>query len=255
MIHAIWTAATGMQAQQMRIDTIANNLSNVNTTSYKRSTVDFQDLLYQTINQPGTDAAGVQIGLGVRPVAVTKLYEQGNLQITNNPLDIAIDGDGFFEVTQGNGLPAYTRDGSFKLDAVGRLVTSTGAPLSPPITIQPGTQGITIRGDGTVFGTPPNATEQQILGNILLTSFTNPSGLQALGNNLLVATSASGDPVQGQPTLDGLGKLRQGALEASNVELVREMVMMIATQKAYDTSSKAIMVSDKMMETANQLQR
>lgn len=255
MIHAIWTAATGMQAQQMRIDTIANNLSNVNTTSYKRSTVDFQDLLYQTINQPGTDAAGVQIGLGVRPVAVTKLYEQGNLQITNNPLDMAIDGDGFFQVTQSNGNPAYTRDGSFKLDRSGRLVTSTGAPLEPPITIPEGTQGITIRGDGTVFGTPPNATEQQILGNILLTSFPNPAGLQALGNNLLVETSASGPGAQGQPTLDGLGKLRQGALEASNVELVREMVMMIATQKAYDTSSKAIMVSDKMMETANQLQR
>lgn len=255
MIHAIWTAATGMQAQQMRIDTIANNLSNVNTTSYKRSTVDFQDLLYQTINQPGTDSAGVQIGLGVRPVAVTKLYEQGNLQITNNPLDMAIDGDGFFQVTQSNGQVAYTRDGSFKLDSQGRLVTSTGAPLEPPINIPPGTQGVTVRADGTVFGTTPGNTEQQILGNVLLTTFTNPSGLQALGNNLLVETSASGAPRQLQPTLDGAGKLRQGALEASNVELVREMVMMIATQKAYDTSSKAITVSDKMMETANQLQR
>lgn len=255
MIHGIWTAATGMQAQQMRIDVIANNLSNVNTTSYKRSAVDFQDLLYQTINQPGTDNAGVQIGLGVRPVAVTKLYDQGNLQVTNNPLDIAIDGDGFFAVTQINGQVAYTRDGSFKLDATGRLVTSTGQPVEPPIAIAPGTTNLFVRKDGAVFGTPPDGNQQQIIGQIQLTQFINPAGLQAIGNNLLVETSASGPARQGQPAIDGFGSLRQGALEASNVELVREMVMMIATQKAYDTSSKAITVSDKMMETANQLQR
>jgi len=255
MIHAIWTAATGMQAQQMRIDTIANNLSNVNTTSYKRSTVDFQDLLYQTINQPGTDTAGVQIGLGVRPVAVTKLYEQGNLQITNNPLDVAIDGEGFFAVTQGNGTVAYTRDGSFKLDSQGRIVTSTGNLLEPAITITPGSSNIHIREDGTVFAQPATSNEQQIVGNIYLYRFANPAGLQAAGNNLLIETAASGTPTQTQPTLEGMGRVRQGVLEASNVELVREMVMMIATQKAYDTSSKAITVSDKMMETANQLQR
>lgn len=255
MIHAIWTAATGMQAQQMRIDTIANNLSNVNTTSYKRSTVDFQDLLYQTINQPGTDAAGVQIGLGVRPVAVTKLYEQGNLQITNNPLDMAIDGEGFFSVTLSNGTRAFTRDGSFKLDSNGHLVTSKGYQVEPPIILPPGSSNLHVRSDGTVVATPPNQNEQAVIGDIKLTRFPNPAGLQAIGDNLVLETSASGAPVQQQPSLDGMGTLRQGALEASNVELVREMVMMIATQKAYDTSSKAIMVSDKMMETANQLQR
>lgn len=255
MIHGIWTAATGMLAQQMRIDTIANNLSNVNTTSYKRSTVDFQDLLYQTLQQPGTDSAGIQIGLGVRPVAVTKLYEQGNLQITNNQLDIAIDGEGFFAVRLPNQTLGYTRDGSFKKDPEGRLITPGGLAVEPNITIPQGVAHVSIREDGTVFGQLPGQPEQQVLGNLVLNNFVNPAGLQAIGHNLLVETSASGPATQGQPGLDGLGSLRQGALEASNVELVREMVMMIATQKAYDTSSKAITVSDKMMETANQLQR
>ena len=253
MIHAIWTAATGMQAQQMRIDTIANNLSNVNTTAYKRSMVDFQDLLYQTINQPGTDSAGVQVGLGVRPVAVTKLYEQGNLQITNNPLDLAIDGEGFFRVNLANGQIAYTRDGSFKLDSAGQLVTSGGYPIDPAINLN-GATGIVVRQDGAVFTTNAQ-NEQNQIGQIQLYRFANPGGLQAIGNNLMILTSASGDELAGNPTQPGFGKLRQGALEASNVELVREMVMMIATQKAYDTSSKAIAVSDKMMETANNLQR
>jgi flagellar basal-body rod protein FlgG len=253
MIHAIWTAATGMQAQQMRIDTIANNLSNVNTTAYKRSMVDFQDLLYQTVNQPGTDAAGVQIGLGVRPVAVTKLYEQGNLQITNNPLDLAIDGEGFFRVNLNNGQVAYTRDGSFKLDSAGQLVTSGGYPLDPPLNLG-GFTGIVVRQDGAVFGTNDQNQQAQV-GQLVLYRFPNPGGLQAMGNNLLLSTPAAGDDQQGTPNAGPYGKLRQGALEASNVELVREMVMMIATQKAYDTSSKAIAVSDKMMETANNLQR
>lgn len=255
MIHGIWTAATGMLAQQMRIDTIANNLSNVNTTAYKRATVDFQDLLYQTINQPGTDSAGVQIGLGVRPVAVTKLYEQGNLQVTNNQLDVAIDGEGFFAVRLPNNTVGYTRDGSFKKDPEGRLVTSGGLVLEPNVTIPPGVLHVNIREDGTVFGQIQGQPEQQVLGNVQTTRFVNPAGLQAIGHNLLLETSASGPPTQGTPGLEGLGQLRQGTLEASNVELVREMVMMIATQKAYDTSSKAITVSDKMMETANQLQR
>lgn len=255
MIHAIWTAATGMQAQQFRIDTIANNLSNVNTTAYKRSAVDFQDLLYQTINQPGADTAGIQVGLGVRTGAAVKLYDQGNLQITNNPFDLAINGDGFFSVRSGNGDVAYTRDGSFKLDQQGNLVTASGALVEPPIIMPPGASNIHISENGTVFAQLATNPEQQIVGNIQLTRFVNPSGLQAIGQNMVIQTSASGPPQQGTPTLVGLGALRQGALEASNVELVREMVMMIATQKAYDTSSKAITVSDKMMDTANQLQR
>lgn len=255
MIHAIWTAATGMQAQQMRIDTIANNLSNVNTTAYKRSNVDFQDLLYQTINQPGADTAGVQIGLGVRPVAITKLYEQGNLQITENALDMAIDGEGFFQVRRPDGTVAYTRDGSFKLDAEGNLVTSGGLLLEPQIQFPAGTTNIYISNGGQVAAQLPGQPEQAPIGQINLARFPNPAGLQAMGNNLLMQTAASGEPIIGPPDIEGMGRIRQGALETSNVELVREMVMMIATQKAYDTSSKAINVSDKMMETANQLQR
>ncbi|MNK94388.1 Flagellar basal-body rod protein FlgG [compost metagenome] len=255
MIHAIWTAATGMQAQQMRIDTIANNLSNVNTTAYKRSNVDFQDLLYQTINQPGADTAGVQVGLGVRPVAITKLYEQGNLQITENALDLAIDGEGFFQVRRADGTVAYTRDGSFKLDAEGNLITSTGMQLEPQIQFPAGTTNIYIGTNGQVAAQLPGQPEQAIIGQINLARFANPAGLQAIGNNLVIQTAASGEPIIGQADIEGMGRVRQGALETSNVELVREMVMMIATQKAYDTSSKAITVSDKMMETANQLQR
>lgn len=255
MIHAIWTAATGMQAQQMRIDTIANNLSNVNTTAYKRSNVDFQDLLYQTINQPGADNAGVQVGLGVRPVAVTKIYHQGNLQITENALDLAIDGDGFFQVRRPDGTVAYTRDGSFKLDAEGNLVTSGGLQLEPQIQFPAGTSNIYISTNGQVAAQLPGQPEQAPIGQINLVRFPNPAGLQAMGNNLVLQTAASGEPIIGPADIEGMGRIRQGALETSNVELVREMVMMIATQKAYDTSSKAINVSDKMMETANNLQR
>lgn len=255
MIHAIWTAATGMQAQQMRIDTIANNLSNVNTTAYKRANVDFQDLLYQTINQPGATTAGVQVGLGVRPVAITKLYEQGNLQITENALDLAIDGEGFFQVRRTDGTVAYTRDGSFKLDAEGNLITSTGMLLEPQIQFPAGTTNIYIAADGQVAAQLPGQPEQAPIGQINLARFANPAGLQAIGNNLVIQTAASGEPIIGPADIEGMGRIRQGALETSNVELVREMVMMIATQKAYDTSSKAINVSDKMMETANNLQR
>lgn len=252
MIHAIWTAATGMQAQQLRIDTIADNLANVNTTGFKKGVVDFQDLLYQTLNQPGLTNAGSQVGLGVHPVAITKYYQQGNVQVTNNPLDLAINGDGFFQVRQADGTVAYTRDGSFKLDANGNLVTSGGLFLEPQVTVPPGST-VTIRPDGTVFAQAPGATDQTQIGIIQLARFANPSGLEAVGNNLVLQTSASGQPTIGQPAIAGMGQVEQGALETSNVELVSEMVMMIATQKAYDTSSKAITVSSEMMDGANQL--
>lgn len=256
MMHAIWTAATGMQAQQMRIDAIANNLANVNTTAFKKSNVEFQDLLYQEVQTPNVDDEGVQIGLGVRPTAVVQDQAQGNMQVTNNPLDVAIDGQGFFQVIQNDasGTPAYTRDGSFQVNAQGQLTTSTGLLISPPIQIPQGATNITIRENGQVFAQQPGQTQQVPIGQINLFLFPNPAGLKALGNNLYSPTSASGVAQQGQPgSADGQGFVRQGMLETSNVELVTEMVMMIATQKAYDTSSKAISVSSEMMDTANQL--
>ncbi|MBM3274060.1 MAG: flagellar basal-body rod protein FlgG [Candidatus Sericytochromatia bacterium] len=259
MMHSIWTAATGMQAQQMRIDAIANNLANVNTTSYKKGTVEFQDLLYQQIQNPGIETAGVQIGLGVQPVAITKYHAQGNLQITNNALDMAIDGAGFFRVIANDaaGSSAYTRDGSFKVDADGNIVTSTGERLDPPIQIGEGVTDIKIRENGAIFARLPGATVQTQIGqSIVLFTFANPAGLQSIGNNLYRETIASGIPNQGQPgSPAGHGVIRQGALETSNVELVTEMVMMIATQKSYDTAAKAIQVSDRMMESTNQLVR
>ncbi|HEY9766700.1 MAG TPA: flagellar basal-body rod protein FlgG [Chroococcales cyanobacterium] len=255
MLHSIWTAATGMQAQQMRINTIANNLSNVNTTGYKKSSVDFQDLLYQTISAPTRDAAGVQYGLGVKPVAITKFYAQGNLQITNNPLNVAIDGVGFFQVRMADGSYAYTRDGSFKLSPDGYLTTSDGLLLEPQVRIPAAANDITIGDNGMVYVKVGNNADQNQIGQINLTRFANPAGLEAIGQNLVIETGASGQPSTGVPGVEGMGVLRQRALETSNVELVTEMVMMIATQKAYDTSSKAIQVSDKMMDTANQLIR
>ncbi|MBM3268364.1 MAG: flagellar basal-body rod protein FlgG [Candidatus Sericytochromatia bacterium] len=258
MMHSIWTAATGMQAQQMRINTIANNLANVNTTSYKKSSVEFQDLLYQQIENPGVETAGVQVGLGVRPVAITKYHSQGNLQITNNPLDMAIDGQGFFRVRANDAAQsnAYTRDGSFKIDQEGLLTTSTGERVDPPVPIGEGVTDIKVRENGQIFGRLPGQTIQTPIGQLNLFLFANPAALQSVGNNLYVETIASGIARQGQPGSEqGHGVIRQGALETSNVELVTEMVMMIATQKSYDTSAKAIQVSDRMMEATNQLVR
>ncbi|MEB3238058.1 MAG: flagellar basal-body rod protein FlgG [Candidatus Sericytochromatia bacterium] len=259
MMHSIWTAATGMQAQQMRIDAIANNLANVNTTSYKKSQVDFQDLLYQAVQAPGQETAGMQVGLGVRPAAITKYHAQGNLQVTNNPLDVAIDGPGFFQVTTTDsrvvGGRAFTRDGSFKINNLGQLVTSTGLVVQPEIQLGNVTD-IRIREDGMVFGRLGGAGPVTQIEGIQLVTFPNPAGLMSIGNNLYMETAASGPanaPAAGGA--NGNGRFVQGALEASNVELVTEMVMMIATQKAYDTSSKAINVSDKMMESTNGLIR
>ncbi len=261
MIHGIWTAATGMQAQQMRIDTIANNLANVNTTGFKKSMVDFQDLVYQTFNQPGLEYAGYQVGRGVRPIASTKLYSHGSFQVTNNPLHMAIDNSNnaiglvndFFIVIERDGTQAYTRDGSFKLDKDRNIVTSTGLLLSPQIQIPADATDIHIREDGLVLIRRPLSAEQEEVGVVNIARFPNPAGLAAVGNNLVKQTPASGEPVVGRPALEGRGLLKQGMLETSNVDIVTEMVTMIATQKAYDSSSKAITISDKMMDTANQL--
>ena len=263
MIHGIWTAATGMQAQQMRIDTIANNLANVNTTGFKKSMVDFQDLVYQTLNQPGIENAGYQVGRGVRPIASTKLYSHGSLQVTNNPLHLAIDNsqnaiglvNDFFVVLERDGSSAYTRDGSFKLDKDRNIVTSTGLLLSPQIQIPADATDIHIREDGLVLIRRPLSAEQEEAGVINIARFPNPAGLAAAGNNMLKESPASGEPIIGRPALEGRGLIKQGMLETSNVDIVTEMVTMIATQKSYDTASKAIQVSDKMMDTANQLSR
>ncbi|BER93250.1 flagellar basal-body rod protein FlgG [Atrimonas thermophila] len=261
-MRALWTAATGMQAKQLDIDVIANNLANINTTGFKKSRVDFQDLMYQTVRVKGAPntqenqiPTGIEVGLGVRPAAVQKLFFQGDAYETGNPLDIAIEGDGFFQVLLADGTIGYTRDGSFKLDAQGRIVTSDGFPLEPPITVPQDAESITIGQDGTVTAKIAGETEPQELGVIELARFINPAGLQSIGRNLYVATVASGEPQVGTPGFDGLGTLAQGFLETSNVQVVEEMVRMISAQRAYEINSKAISVADEMMSIANNMKR
>jgi len=261
-MRALWTAATGMQAKQLDIDVIANNLANINTTGFKKSRVDFQDLMYQTVRVKGAPhtqenqiPTGIEVGLGVRPAAVQKLFFQGDAYETGNPLDVAIEGDGFFQVLLADGTVGYTRDGSFKLDAQGRIVTSDGFPLEPPITVPQDAESITIGQDGTVTAKIAGETEPQELGVIELARFINPAGLQSIGRNLYVATVASGEPQLGTPGFDGLGTLAQGFLETSNVQAVEEMVRMISAQRAYEINSKAISVADEMMSIANNMKR
>jgi len=262
MIRALWTAATGMQAKQMDMDVIANNLANVNTTGFKKSRVDFQDLMYQVVRVTGTPTSadtqvpsGIEIGLGVRPGAVQKMFSQGNIYETSNPLDVVIEGDGFFQILTPDGTIAYTRDGSFKLDAQGRMVTSDGFPLEPPITIPEGAESVTIAQDGTVTVKMPGEMEPQEVGVIELARFINPAGLLSMGRNLYLATASSGEPQIGTPGLEGFGTLAQGFLETSNVQIVEEMVKMITAQRAYEINSKAITTADEMMSIANNLKR
>ncbi|MDI3543383.1 MAG: flagellar basal-body rod protein FlgG [Candidatus Atribacteria bacterium] len=262
MIRALWTAATGMQAKQMDMDVIANNLANVNTTGFKKSRVDFQDLMYQVVRVQGSPTSpdtqvpsGIEIGLGVRPGAVQKMFSQGNIYETSNPLDVVIEGDGFFQILTPDGTIAYTRDGSFKLDAQGRMVTSDGFPLEPPITIPEGAESVTIAQDGTVTVKMPGEMEPQEVGVVELARFINPAGLLSIGRNLYLATASSGEPQVGTPGLDGFGTLAQGFLETSNVQIVEEMVKMITAQRAYEINSKAITTADEMMSIANNLKR
>ena len=217
MIRALWTAATGMQAKQMDLDVIANNLANVNTTGFKKSRVDFQDLMYQVVRVKGTPTSpdtqvpsGIEIGLGVRPGAVQKMFSQGDIYETSNPLDVVIEGDGFFQILTPDGTIAYSRDGSFKLDAQGRMVTSDGFPLEPPITIPEGAESVTVAQDGTVTVTMPGEIEPQEVGVIELARFINPAGLLSIGRNLYLATASSGEPQIGTPGLEGFGTLAQG---------------------------------------------
>ncbi len=262
MQRALWSSASGMQAQQLQIDTIANNLANVNTIGFKKSRAEFEDLLYQTIVAPGastssttTTPAGIQLGLGVMPGSVKKLYSQGDMKKTDNPLDLVIQGDGFFKVQMPDGSTGYTRDGSFTKDQDGQLVTKQGYVLDPPVTIPPDALSIKIGGDGTVSVTQPGQSTGTQIGQIELANFVNPTGLLANGGNIYLPTDASGDATDGTPGLDGLGTLGQGFLEISNVSIVNELVDMIAAQRAYELNSKGIKAADDMLQTVNNLAR
>ena len=260
MIRSLYTAATGMKANQLYIDNISNNLANVNTTGFKKSKLEFQELLYQTLVDPGSGAAdgakspaGLQLGLGVRSVANQKIFGQGNLQETKNAFDMAITGVGFLQVQLPSGEIGYTRDGTLKMSSDGTLVTSQGFPLEPQITVPDGAHDIMIDANGkvSVFIQDTGTTEE--VGQIEMVKFLNEGGLKSMGGNIYQTSAASGDPDVGTPGTNGLGTLAQGFLEASNVELVEEMVNMIVAQRAYEISAKAITTSDSMLQMANQL--
>jgi flagellar basal-body rod protein FlgG len=262
MMRALWTAASGMAAQQTNVDTISNNLANVNTTGFKKSRNDFEDLMYQTIRQSGSSTGpdtqlptGVQLGHGVRLVATQKIYTEGNFQTTGNSLDMAIQGDGFFQVNMPDGTMAYTRDGSFKKDSQGRVVTSEGYTIEPAITVPDGATNIAVSADGRVTVTLAGQTNPQDLGQLQLAKFINPAGLDSIGSNLLKETAASGAPTVGNPGADGAGTVIQDTLEMSNVQVVDEMVNMIVAQRAYEMNSKAITTCDTMLDEAAQLKR
>jgi flagellar basal-body rod protein FlgG len=262
MIRALKTAATGMHAQQLNVDNIANNLANINTTGYKRSKVEFQDLFYQASRAPGAIArqgaempTSLEIGYGAVPVATPRIFSQGELLPTSNPLDIAINGDGFLRVLMPDGTYAYTRDGALKLSGDGRVVTTDGELIDPEIGIPEGTTQIMIARDGTVAVTIGNENEPQEVGRIELVRFMNAAGLRAIGRNLLVETPAAGDPIPGTPGMEGNGEVYQGYLETSNVEIVEEMVNMIVAQRAYEINSKAIKTADDMLAIVNNISR
>lgn len=264
MMRALWTAASGMTAEQFHIDTIANNLANVNTTGFKKSRAEFEDLLYQTQRLAGTPSSeisqyptGIQTGLGVRPAATQKFYSQGSLQQTGNSLDIAIEDEGFFGITLPDGTPAYTRDGTFKIDSNREIVSSQGYRLIPPLILpdnfNKGT--ITISPDGLVTVKVAGNDDPEEVGRVQLFRFINPAGLTNIGENFVKESPASGMAVGGTPSIDGYGKVLQGFLEMSNVNAVQEMVDMIVAQRAYEFNSKAIQASDSMLGTANALKR
>lgn len=262
MIRSLWTAASGMQAQSASIDVISNNLANVNTTGFKRSRADFQDLLYETMQPAGTSAAGdgqvptgIQIGHGTRLVATQKVFLQGDFQNTQNELDMAIEGEGFFQIVQANGDIAYSRAGNFKIDSEGRLVTPDGLLMEPEITIPTDALAVSIATDGTVSVLQPGQSEPSEVGTVELARFVNPAGLDSIGRNLYLKTAASGEATTGTPGEDGFGTLAQGYLEMSNVSVVDEMVNMITAQRAYEINSKAIQAADEMLQAANNLKR
>jgi flagellar basal-body rod protein FlgG len=255
MIRSLWIAKTGLDAQQTQMDVISNNLANVSTTGFKRTRAVFEDLLYQTLRQPGAQSSqqtmlpsGLQLGTGVRPVATEKIFTQGNLQQTGNALDVAIQGKGFLQVLMPDGTTGYTRDGSFQVDAQGQMVTASGYPLQPSLTIPADATSVTIGADGTVSVVQPGSSTPNQIGSIQLAGFVNNAGLQSFGENIYLETAASGTPSANTPGTNGLGSLNQTYLETSNVNVVEELVSMIQTQRAYEINSKAISTSDQMLQ-------
>jgi flagellar basal-body rod protein FlgG len=261
MMRALYTSASGMQAQQYNIDTISNNVANVNTTGFRKNEARFQDLVYQQLRSPGTPVGasvvpvGQEVGLGVKIGASEKLFSQGTLQATGNTLDMAIEGDGFFQIQLPDGTVGYTRDGSFKQDANGAVVTSDGYFLIPQITVPQNATQLTISQTGLVTAQVPGQTAPQNVGQIQLVRFTNPAGLAPQGNNYYTQTGASGAPTISQPQLNGTGSIQSGYLEQSNVSVVDEIVNMIVAQRAFEASSKGVTVADEMLQTAVQTKR
>ncbi|MDB5118741.1 MAG: flgG [Mucilaginibacter sp.] len=260
MIRSLWISKTGLDAQQTQMDVISNNLANVSTNGFKRSRAVFEDLLYQTLRQPGAQSSqqtqlpsGLQLGTGVRPVATERIFTQGNPQQTDNDKDVAINGDGFFQVLLPDGTTAYTRDGSFQTDSQGQLVTSSGYPVQPAITVPPGTQKLTIGTDGTVSATLQGVAAPTQIGTLQLATFINNAGLESRGENLYMETAASGTPNPNTPGTNGAGTVTQGYVETSNVNVVEELVNMIQTQRAYEINSKAITTSDQMLSKLSQM--
>lgn len=255
MNKALWVAKTGLEAQQTRMSVISNNLANVNTTGFKKDRAAFEDLLYQNIRQVGAQTSqdtrlptGLQLGTGVRTVATEKIHTIGNIVQTNNSLDVAIQGRGFFQVLMPDGNIGYSRDGSFKMDDTGQLVTSNGYVIQPAITVPANATSITVGSDGIVSALTPGSVAPTQLGSVQLADFINPTGLQPVGQNLFLETASSGSPSTGTPGLNGLGTVVQGALETSNVNVVEELVDMIETQRAYEMNSKAIQTTDRMLQ-------
>ena len=261
MIRSLWTAASGMTAQKINMDVIANNLANVNTSGFKKSRADFEDLLYQTLKSPGADTSsggqiptGIQIGMGTRYSSVQKIFSQGDFSQTGNQMDLAIAGNGFFKIVNSNGDEVYTRAGSFKIDSEGYIVTSQGDRLQPEVSIPTNSVSFTIDDSGALEAFDENG-DTTTTAQLTLTNFINPSGMKSLGGNYYSPSESSGDPIEGNPGVDGIGTIIQGSLEMSNVDVVEEMVNMIASQRAYEISSKSIKSADEMMQMANNIKR
>ncbi len=260
-MRSLSIGATGMEAQQLNVEVISNNIANLSTTGFKSSRADFQDLLYQDMRRVGSASSdtgtivpsGLQVGLGVKPAATYRINTQGNLTVTNNPLDLAVNGNGYFQVQLPNGTIAYSRDGSLQLNDTGQIVTADGFQVIPNITVPQSTTGITVNASGQVLATISGQTNQQTLGQLQLANFINPTGLEATGDNLLTETQASGAPVVGNPQAVGFGSIVQGSLETSNVDIVSEITNLITAQRAYEMNSRVIKASDEMLQTASQL--
>jgi flagellar basal-body rod protein FlgG len=260
MIRSLWIAKTGLDAQQTNLDVISNNLANVSTNGFKRQRAVFEDLLYQTMRLPGAQSSqqtqipsGLTLGTGARPISTERIFTQGNLQRTDNPLDVSINGNGFFQITMPDGTTAYTRDGAFQKDSTGQVVSANGYPISPPIVIPQDAISLSISRDGIVEVTTPSTTTPTQIGNIQLASFINNGGLLSVGENLFMETASSGSPTPNTPGSNGVGVLNQAMVETSNVNVAEELVTMIQTQRAYELNSKVVSTSDAMLGKLSQL--